>query len=61
MACGYGFTVFAASNEEKDFTLFGTGLNSDFQIGYHCARKSKILFIIIMNKSNMDFHLSHQC
>lgn len=50
MACGYGFTVFAASNEEKDFTLFGTGLNSDFQIGYHCARKSKKMFLSLLWK-----------
>ena len=43
VSCGYGFTVFAASNEENDFTLFGTGLNSDFQIGYHCVRKNRPL------------------
>lgn len=43
VSCGHGFTVFAASNEENDFTLFGTGLNSDFQIGYHCQRKDRPL------------------
>lgn len=48
VSCGYGFTVFAASNEENDFTLFGTGLNSDFQIGYHCAKKSKFLCLNII-------------
>lgn len=46
ISCGYGFTVFAASNEENDFSLFGTGLNSDFQIGYHCVRKNRPLEIL---------------
>ncbi|XP_054714057.1 RCC1-like G exchanging factor-like protein [Uloborus diversus] len=46
VSCGYGFTVFAASNEENDFTLFGTGLNSDFQIGYQCRRKNKPLQVV---------------
>ncbi|XP_035207669.1 RCC1-like G exchanging factor-like protein isoform X2 [Stegodyphus dumicola] len=43
VSCGYGFTVFAASNDENDFSLFGTGLNSDFQIGYQCGRKGNSL------------------
>lgn len=47
VSCGYGFTVFAASDEENDFTLFGTGLNSDSQIGYHCARKNRPLETVI--------------
>ncbi|XP_042908664.1 RCC1-like G exchanging factor-like protein [Parasteatoda tepidariorum] len=46
IACGYGFTVFAASNDENDFSLFGVGLNTDFQIGYHCKRKNHPLEII---------------
>jgi len=46
VSCGYGFTVFAASNEENDFSLFGTGLNSDFQIGYHCIRKDRPLELV---------------
>lgn len=40
IACGYGFTVFAASNEENDFSVFGTGLNCDGQIGYHCSENN---------------------
>ncbi|GIX86018.1 RCC1-like G exchanging factor-like protein [Caerostris extrusa] len=40
IACGYGFTVFVATNEENNFTLFGTGLNGDGQIGYHSKRKN---------------------
>ncbi|CAL1273742.1 unnamed protein product [Larinioides sclopetarius] len=43
VSCGYGFTVFAATNEENDFTVFGTGLNSDGQIGYHCNKKRRPL------------------
>lgn len=31
LACGYGFTVYACNN--KDYKLFGCGLNTDCQIG----------------------------
>jgi hypothetical protein len=40
-ACaGYGFTVFAVKPHEdyNNYTLYGTGLNSDSQIGYHRLR-----------------------
>ncbi|XP_003740298.1 RCC1-like G exchanging factor-like protein [Galendromus occidentalis] len=35
IACGYGFTIFAARHDERlnDFELFGTGINSDSQLG----------------------------
>ncbi|KAG8195766.1 hypothetical protein JTE90_004773 [Oedothorax gibbosus] len=46
IACGYGFTVFAATNPENDYSVFGTGSNSDFQIGYHCIKKDRPLQII---------------
>lgn len=35
MACGYGFTVVAASARDTDHRLFASGLNTDSQIGYH--------------------------
>lgn len=36
-SAGYGFSLFAVEpNEEHDnYTLYGTGLNTDSQIGYH--------------------------
>ncbi|KAG5673979.1 hypothetical protein PVAND_003975 [Polypedilum vanderplanki] len=39
-AAGYGFSVFAIEpNEENNYyTLYGTGLNTDSQIGYHKLR-----------------------
>lgn len=41
VACGYGFTVFAATADKvkSDNLVFGTGINTDSQIGYQCARK----------------------
>lgn len=35
VACGYGFTVVAASAKDTEHKLFGTGLNNNSQIGYH--------------------------
>lgn len=39
-AAGYGFTLFAVQPNEdyNNYTLYGTGLNSDSQIGYHKLR-----------------------
>lgn len=33
--CGYGFTLYAVKPDEQGNTLFGTGINTDSQIGYH--------------------------
>lgn len=35
VACGYGFTLFATKPDENGTTVFGTGLNTDSQIGFH--------------------------
>lgn len=35
VAAGYGFSLIAASNQEKSVTVYGCGLNSDSQLGYH--------------------------
>lgn len=35
IAAGYGFTLFACKPEKDDITLFGCGLNTDAQIGFH--------------------------
>jgi alpha-tubulin suppressor-like RCC1 family protein len=34
VACGYGFSIFTVKTEDK-IGLFGTGINTDSQIGYH--------------------------
>uniref|UniRef100_T1KZ52 RCC1-like domain-containing protein n=2 Tax=Tetranychus urticae TaxID=32264 RepID=T1KZ52_TETUR len=35
VACGHGFTVFAADSTSVETQLFGTGVNTDHQLGYH--------------------------
>ena len=37
-AAGYGFTLFAVKPDAHGTTLFGTGINTDSQIGYHKHR-----------------------
>lgn len=34
-ASGYGFSLFACKREKDNISLFGTGLNTDSQIGFH--------------------------
>lgn len=34
VACGYGFSLFAVK-EEVDISLYGTGINTDSQVGFH--------------------------
>lgn len=36
-ACGYGFTIAAVETNEQH-KVFGTGINTDSQIGYHAPR-----------------------
>lgn len=35
VACGYGFSLFVVKRTDEGITLFGTGINTDSQIGYH--------------------------
>lgn len=35
VAAGYGFSIFAVQSVDDDISLFGTGINTDSQIGYH--------------------------
>lgn len=35
IAAGYGFTLFACKPDRDEITLFGTGLNTDSQLGFH--------------------------
>lgn len=46
VACGYGFTVFAVKSTNLT-KVFGTGLNSDSQIGYHAPVRGHPLEFII--------------
>lgn len=45
VACGYGFTVMAVDSTDTN-KVFGTGLNSCSQIGYHDPRKGHPLEIV---------------
>lgn len=39
VACGYGFTVFIPHATQTRYKLFGTGVNTESQIGFHETRK----------------------
>lgn len=45
VACGFGFTVFAA-RRDKQTVLLGTGINTDSQIGYQKEGDSALDFLI---------------
>ncbi|KAL3289606.1 hypothetical protein HHI36_023018 [Cryptolaemus montrouzieri] len=47
--CGFGFTLFHTVNDDSK-TLYGTGLNTDSQIGYHEVKKDHPLEIIFYPK-----------
>lgn len=38
ISCGTGFTAIAIHSSQVSHKLFGTGINSEFQIGYHSPR-----------------------
>lgn len=46
LACGYGFTVFAVGGK-SDVSCFGTGMNTDSQIGTHEPRRDHPLGMLI--------------
>lgn len=46
IACGYGFTVVAIKTDEQH-KLFGTGINTDSQIGYHAPRMGHPLELLL--------------
>lgn len=48
VACGYGFTIFSALEDKvkSSHRVFGTGLNTDFQLGYQCVRKGHPLEVL---------------
>ncbi|XP_071440814.1 RCC1-like G exchanging factor-like protein [Hetaerina americana] len=45
IACGYGFSAFAV--DSKEHQLFGTGINTDSQIGYHAVRRGHPLGLLL--------------
>ncbi|KAK5642811.1 hypothetical protein RI129_008978 [Pyrocoelia pectoralis] len=47
IGCGYGFTLFGVESS-NNVKLYGTGLNTDSQIGYHAVRPRKPLEIIFL-------------
>ncbi|XP_044765857.1 RCC1-like G exchanging factor-like protein [Coccinella septempunctata] len=50
VACGFGFSLFSTKNKYPDKLLYGTGLNTDSQIGYHDVRQGKPLEILFYPK-----------
>lgn len=46
LTCGYGFTVFAV-NKTPEASCFGTGLNTDSQVGGHQPRRDHPLGMLI--------------
>ncbi|XP_018319637.1 RCC1-like G exchanging factor-like protein [Agrilus planipennis] len=46
VACGFGFSIFSVNPNNDNSRLYGTGINSDSQIGYHAIRENKPLEII---------------
>ncbi|XP_018573129.1 RCC1-like G exchanging factor-like protein isoform X2 [Anoplophora glabripennis] len=44
-ACGFGFTIYGV-NSDTNIKIYGTGINTDSQIGYHEVRQYKPLGII---------------
>lgn len=48
IAAGYGFTVFITKGKKTTSSqVFGTGLNTDSQIGYHAVRKDHPLELVV--------------
>ncbi|VEN64728.1 unnamed protein product [Callosobruchus maculatus] len=48
-ACGFGFTVFAVNSQDEN-KVYGMGINTDSQIGYHEVRHGHPLEIIFIPK-----------
>ncbi|XP_019880838.1 RCC1-like G exchanging factor-like protein [Aethina tumida] len=47
-ACGFGFTLFAVNSD--DHKLYGSGINTDSQIGYHEVTQNKPLEVLFYPK-----------
>ena len=47
ISCGTGFTVVAVHSSNTCHKLFGTGINTDFQIGYHSPRRGHPLKMLV--------------
>lgn len=46
-ACGYGFSAFVVQEENDTHTLYGTGINTDGQLGIQLSRQSKQMELLI--------------
>ncbi|XP_047001017.1 RCC1-like G exchanging factor-like protein [Schistocerca americana] len=46
IACGYGFTAFAVDAKDG-YKVFGCGINTDSQIGYHAPRRDHPLGLVL--------------
>ncbi|KAI5712851.1 hypothetical protein M8J75_011739 [Diaphorina citri] len=59
IACGYGFTVVATKSKDKNLKLFGCGLNSDSQLGYHDPRKKGNPLELVMSFVRIPLPFKH--
>lgn len=50
VASGFGFSLFSVNNNDPNKLLYGSGLNTDSQIGYHDVREGKPLEILFYPK-----------
>ncbi|XP_044734121.1 RCC1-like G exchanging factor-like protein [Chrysoperla carnea] len=48
ITCGYGFTAFAVNSKNDESILYGCGINTDSQIGFHTLRNNKVLDYILL-------------
>uniref|UniRef100_A0A8D8PSU3 Williams-Beuren syndrome chromosomal region 16 protein homolog n=1 Tax=Cacopsylla melanoneura TaxID=428564 RepID=A0A8D8PSU3_9HEMI len=59
IACGYGFTLVATKHKDPNLKLFGCGINSDSQIGYHDIRKKGTPLELIMSLVRIPVPFKH--
>lgn len=59
VGCGYGFTVFVTSSFRGN-RLYGTGINTDSQLGYHeMPKNSGRILDYIIEPAHIDLPLNH--
>lgn len=47
MACGYGFSAFVVQEENGTHSVYGTGINTDGQLGLQLSKQSKQMEMLI--------------
>ena len=60
VAAGYGFSLIAASNKDKSESVYGCGLNSDSQLGYHEYEGKPLSMIVKPKPINLRLDLKDE-